>query len=430
MNQVPANNARHYYVRIDERLCKGCVLCMKACPTKAIRVKADGVAHIEGLCIDCGECLRVCPKGAIEAVTTEDYDLQAGAYTAVSASSATYTQFGRDVMPNDILLGLRSMGFRYVHDQAYTNEIFNTALEIYIKDKSPEPGSPRPFISPVCPVVVQLIAYRFPSLLQNIPPLITPREIVAREAKRRLSAKYGCGREEIKVFHITPCPAKMTCIKDPILQQHSYMDGTIGIGSIYENLMQDMHDLQEDKVLHHSGGLGLGWAASGGEVSGLSVGSLAVSGMQETILYLEKIEMGLLPDVDYVEFRICSEGCIGGPFTVADKYVAKQHLQRLVHMFGKEKRVKYAYARRLYEEGWFFTDKKYIELAKESKEISIPQNIQRLERVGEILQLLPGKECGYCGSPDCTTFAEDVVDGRTSLDRCPRLYEKRVASGV
>ncbi|MBW1797486.1 MAG: 4Fe-4S binding protein, partial [Deltaproteobacteria bacterium] len=29
------------YVEVDEKLCNGCVLCMKACPTKAIRVRND-----------------------------------------------------------------------------------------------------------------------------------------------------------------------------------------------------------------------------------------------------------------------------------------------------------------------------------------------------------------------------------------------------
>ena len=43
------------YVQIDESLCNGCVLCMKACPTKAIRIK-EGLAQVQGFCINCGEC--------------------------------------------------------------------------------------------------------------------------------------------------------------------------------------------------------------------------------------------------------------------------------------------------------------------------------------------------------------------------------------
>ena len=95
-----------HYVQIDEKLCNGCVLCMKACPTKAIRVRDGRVARIVGVCIDCGECVRVCPRGAIKANITEFGDQKDLRYSAISASAVLYTQFGKDVMPNDVLLAL------------------------------------------------------------------------------------------------------------------------------------------------------------------------------------------------------------------------------------------------------------------------------------------------------------------------------------
>ena len=99
-----------HYVEVDEKLCNGCVLCMKACPTKAIRVK-DGVACVEGICIDCVECVRVCPRGAMKALTAERVDLIDSGKYVVSPSTVLYSQFGEDVLPNDVLLGLRRMGF-------------------------------------------------------------------------------------------------------------------------------------------------------------------------------------------------------------------------------------------------------------------------------------------------------------------------------
>jgi len=407
------------YVQINESLCNGCVLCMKACPTKAIRIR-EGKARIEGVCIDCCECIRVCPRAAIQAITSGSLDLTEKDNVIVSPSTVLYSQFGEDILPNDVLLGLKRMGFGYIHDQSYTSEIFNLAVELYIKENRDKPDAPLPFISPVCPVVVSLIAYKFQSLLSHIPPLVTPREIVAREGKLRLAARHGLDAEAFKVVHITPCPSKMICMNESILQKHSYLDAAIGINSIYEELRNNIQDVEEDIVLHHSGGIGLSWGMSGGEISGVDLNCLAVSGLRETIRYLEKIEMGLLGDIDYIEFRACTEGCLGGPFTVMDKYQGKRHIQKLVRMFGVERRVKYGYVKKLYDKGWFFTDKRAAlqrELTQPSPS-DIARGIERQNRIEDILRLLPRKECGACGCPDCVTFAEDVADGRVSIQDC------------
>ena len=419
MNSVPQNKGTPHYVQIDEKLCNGCVLCIKACPTKSIRVKEGRVARIEGFCIDCGNCIRVCPRGAIKAITTGSDALKMNRYTIVSVSPVLYAQFGEDVMPNDVLLALRKV-FNYVYDQSYTQELFNVATDLYISESRKKTGVPWPLISPVCPVVNHLIAYRFPSLLKHILPITTPREIAARELRKRMYEKRGYKIEDIGVYHVTPCSAKMISIKEPILLQSSYLDGALGINEIYDIVKKNIPEVDEDIVLHHSSGVGIGWGMSGGEVVGIGFGNyLAVSGIQETMRYLEKIEMGLLGNIEYVEFRTCPEGCIGGLMTVADKYEAKRTLQKLVRIFGVEKRVKYEYARKLYEEGWFFSDRnKRVLLDDKSTSLSIPEAIKRQEKVEKILKLLPGKECSLCGSPDCQTFAEDVVDGRSSIESC------------
>lgn len=61
-------------VRLDRENCKGCVNCIKRCPTEAIRVRHGKAEIIEEKCIDCGECIRACPNKA-KYVETDSLDL-------------------------------------------------------------------------------------------------------------------------------------------------------------------------------------------------------------------------------------------------------------------------------------------------------------------------------------------------------------------
>jgi ferredoxin len=416
----------HDYIQIDDKTCTGCVLCMKACPTKAIRVR-KGIARIEGPCIYCGECIRACPKGAIKAVMAGDDFSGLSRYPIISVSPVFYTQFEEGVMPNDILLALRRR-FNYVYDQGYMNELYNLATEWYIQKHRSEEAPLWPLISPNCPVVNRIIIQRFESLMKHLLPIITPRELVAKHLKECLRSE-GLPPESIGVYDVTPCAAEMISIREPILLPKSYLNGTLGMSELFKIVHKNLRETDRDKMLYQSGGIGVGWGMSGGEIEGLNLGKyLAVSGIQETIRYLEKLEMGLLSEIEYVEFRACPEGCIGGPMAVKDRHEAKNDLRRLVRMFGIEKRIHDADAQRLYSTGWFFIDRKDFLNRSESKRSSISDAIKRQGQVEKTLKLLPGKECGACGSPDCRTFAEDLVDGRTSLEKCVfmKMHSERI----
>ncbi len=409
------------YVEIDENKCNGCVLCMKVCPTKAIRVR-NSLAVIEGTCIDCGECIRVCPRGAISAeYKSELVELEGSREVSlISASTALYAQYERGIEPNDVLLALRKMKLGFVIDQSFTNELCNYALQFYIRERRAKGDSSWPIICTGCPVIVRLIIYRFPTLIKHIPPLLPPREIVAREAKRRLPEKRG-KKNNIRAFHITPCSAKTTSIKKPVLSKSSFLDGTIRVGDVYEQIRKTIYDLSDeesDMILHHSSGVGLARAMSGGEILDLNVKCLAVSGLSETIVYLEKIERGVLSDIDYIEFMSCPGGCVGGPFNVTDRYRAKHRLERFLRTYGRTKRVQREYARKLYDKGYFFFEKDPDTEQKIFSGLSLSEGIARMSKIEAVLNQLPRKECGVCGAPDCRSFAEDVADGKASIQEC------------
>ena len=61
-------------VKVFEAACKGCVNCLKSCPTEAIRVVNGSIRILPELCIDCGECLRTCGKKAL-GLEEDDWEL-------------------------------------------------------------------------------------------------------------------------------------------------------------------------------------------------------------------------------------------------------------------------------------------------------------------------------------------------------------------
>ena len=73
--------ARKGKIVIDRELCKGCYLCIRACPVKALEKDSEPnstgthpTKPVEGkdACIACGNCYEVCPDVCIEVYEIEE----------------------------------------------------------------------------------------------------------------------------------------------------------------------------------------------------------------------------------------------------------------------------------------------------------------------------------------------------------------------
>ncbi len=410
------------YVHFSEEHCDGCSLCVKVCPTRAIRIRNDSSIHIVDLCIGCGECVRVCPTGAID-INIKGIDLlEKDRFPATIISPVLYPQFV-GVMPDDILLGLRQLGFENIVEPSFYLEMFQFATETFIVKNRKTGKVPWPIISPVCPVAIQLIAFKYPSLLPYILPLRIPLELMVSETRQKFSKIYGVKPEDITLTLITPCLPEAVSSSSLYSKERLRIDRSIGINNIYAKLLKKLQKIRkidllpifEEQLGSFTSGRCLMWGLSGGEISGTRIdNSMAVSGLQETVDYLDKIELGQFREVEYIEFRTCREGCINGLLSAIDKYWAKSNIIRMVKMFGMRRRLSREKIRRLYDKGWFFSDKRPSAIQAQKERLSIGA----LEEIDKIVTMLKGKDCSACGSPDCRTFAEDVVRGLARMDDC------------
>lgn len=414
------------FVHFDERLCNGCYNSVKICPTRAIRMRGRKPVIFDEHCIGCGECIRVCSSGALRAVTVGTPKLEDDHISVALVSPVLYSQFS-DVSPRQVLYAMRQMGFQHAADMSYFLEMFQCAADEFIIRNRANQTAPWPLISPVCPVVIRLIAFQFPSLLPHILPIMRPVALMAREVIHQIIRRYGVTKEAVTLYYINPCPTKMTPEKLTFHHEQPCIDKVLGINDVYSELVGRLEKIRKDDTLvlpHDPFEYGvksdsLIWGISGGEIMGMRTDkTLAVSGLKDTIRYLEKIEMGLFQDLEYIEFRTCPEGCVGGTLTGIGKYLSKNIIQKTILNVGYHKRVCDDETICLYEEGSFQAKSSLAKLLQRFGARKEAMTIRELVAIEKLLQKIKGTDCAACGSPDCKTFAEDVVRGKAFESDC------------
>ena len=249
-------------VHLDKDLCKGCINCIKRCPTEAIRVRNGKAVITKEYCIDCGECIRICKNHAKLATTDSMDNIHNYKYVVALPAPSLYAQANNLDDVNIVLSALKEMGFDDVFEVSAAAEVVSLLSRKYIEEHKDK----WPIISTACPSIVRLIRVRFPNLLEHLMPIKPPMEIAAEMARKRAIEKTGLPSEDIGIFFLSPCPAKVTSVKSPIGYEKSNVDQVVAIKDIYPKLISAMtHVVEENKVedLSESGRIGIGWGRIG-----------------------------------------------------------------------------------------------------------------------------------------------------------------------
>ncbi len=413
--------------RIDEEACHGCLTCMRACPTEAIRVRG-GKAHVlNELCIDCGSCLTVCPHGGIVATARTLEEFEDFAFKVAVPSPVLFGQFPLEIRPEHIAQGLLAVGFDAVWDFGVDTRLATRAIADYVEEWQ----GPRPVISITCPVVVRLLQVSYPKLLEQLIRMKPPREIAGGEVKRHYTRKLGLPEEQIAAIYIAACQAKTVSIEQPAEGGRSSLDGSVGIPQIYNSVLAAARDAAKNGELRTDldpvrSACMVSWSTPRplADLPGLHR-YMSVTGLPNVIRVFDDLEKGRLKTIDFLECSACWAGCANGNLTVDNVYVSQAKLQGLAKDLPYTDPITDAEVERRYPNEDFS-----LARAPEPRGAvvvgDLRERVRRMKEAEEIQALLPGLDCGLCGAPTCRVLAHDVAAGEAAREACVFLSKRRI----
>lgn len=408
-------------VTLDPDKCKGCVTCMKRCPTEAIRVRNGKAKVLYERCIGCGECIRLCPHHAKKA-SYDSFDIiYKYKYRIALPPPSLYGQFNNLTDINYVLNGLLEIGFDDVFEVARAAELLSGASKILL-DKG---HIRKPVISTACPAVLELIMVRYQHLLPHLLNLLAPVDVAAKLAREKAIAK-GIPAEDIGIFFISPCPAKVFALKEGLGVKKPVVEGVLAVSDVYLRLLSAMSNLKPESIapLSKIGVEGMQWASSGGEAAALYRDKyLAADGVENVNSVLKALEDNTLRDVDFIELNACISGCVGGVLNIENPFIAKARLRSL------RKKLPNGRCNNLADQGKSL-DYYLWEKQPEFKDVyklddDRLEALNKLIKIDKHLEELPLIDCGECGAPSCRAFSEDLVSGEVPPDtRCPKVKDE------
>jgi len=406
---------------------------MKKCPTEAIRVRGGKAKLLPNRCIDCGECFAVCPIAAIsiehdDLNTIFDYE-----YRIALVPAVLINQFKDDIPTSLIYQIIKELGFTHVFEiEQMADFLIEEQHKYAIKH-----ADVKPLISSFCPAIVRLIQVKFPSLTENLVLLKPPVDLAAMYWKQILK-KQGVSENQIGLFYITPCAAKIAALKTPVGEDRSEVTGVINMDFIYNRILRkikkkDCVDTENTEPFKLSSRASL-WSTTEGEKRYMLGRSLAIDGVHHVNDFLEKVENDELPDVDYLELRACDQSCAGGILLTGNRFLTVERMRKRAEDIKEMEQQNIAVK--------FEIDDDIADYMRQNERLQkvLPRSMvildedrciamKKMALIRELMEHLPGVDCGVCGAPSCQALAEDIAKVDAALINCIFLQTSMEGQG-
>lgn len=419
MKQTEQHNGFHHALKVVEELCIGCTHCMTACPTQAIRVRDGKAVIIEERCVDCGNCCKACPVSAILIEQDDFEEIFNYPVRMALVPSVFIGQFPSHIKTGDVFGGLKSLGFTHIVEIDTVVDLVQQGYDTILED----PECPKPAISTFCPAIVRLIQVRFPSLVDHLVGIKPPSDVAAIHY-RKLMEDEGYAPSEIGIFYITPCAAKIASIKSPEGEEKSPVDGVINMEYMYNRVL---HLIMNKEVACEAepdseslGSKGILWSLTRGESEHQKGRCLAVDGIRNVTEFLERLEEAEECNINFLELRACDESCAGGVLISGNRFLTVERLNRRAAEVSGIDSVQLE--PRPFDSTLYSLDK--IQ-ARSMLGLDPDRSVamDKMNKLEELLKVLPGIDCAACGSPTCRSLAEDIVQGYAKTTWCIFLQE-------
>lgn len=409
----------HHALKVVDDLCTGCTHCMKVCPTEAIRVRSGKAMIDDERCVDCGNCCKACPVSAILVEQDDFADIFRYEVRIALLPSVFIGQFPSHIEAKKVFGGLKSLGFTHIVEIDSAVELVQQGYDDFLKNYSGE----KPAISTFCPAIVRLIQVRFPSLVANLVSVKPPSDVAAIYYRMHME-KQGIDLSQIGIFYITPCAAKIASIKSPVGETISPVNGVINMEYLYNKVL---HLIANDEVKEMCGpdtgtlgSKGILWSMTRGESGHQKGRALAVDGIRNVSEFLERLEESEEINIDFLELRACDESCAGGVLISGNRFLTVERLNRRAQKNLREVADGISAA--------LFDKKRYAlgEIGSRSMLVMDSDRdvaIEKINKLEELLKIMPGIDCAACGSPTCRALAEDIVQGKAKASWCVFLQE-------
>ncbi len=421
--------ARHFHhaLRIREEICTGCSHCMNVCPTEAIRLRKGKAVLYENRCVDCGECFKACPVHAIH-IDHDDFNkIREYNYRIALVPAVLTGQFPKYIPREDIYRAILEIGFTHIFEV----ELGTDLLLEQMKEYAGNHPDTTPLISSFCPAIIRLIQVKFPSLVSNIMLLKPPLDITALYA-RKLLTDQGVNPAEVGVFYITPCAAKIAAIKSPVGEDYSMITGVINMDFIFNKINLYLRNKKQSPATDISNpvlsGRALRWTLTNGEADHLPGRCLAIDEIHNVMEFLEKLENNEINGVDFLELRACDESCAGGVLVTTNRFLVVERLRK-----HPEEESPATEEGEIHKYDDYLKRRSFIREIKPRSMMVLDEDMSeamiKMDRVQQLMDLLPLTDCGACGAPNCQAFANDIVRGEASIRHCIFIQKAREHSG-